>query len=134
VAEPVVVPPPPDPYEIAIARLGDIEREEWSSRGEVERHYESVTDALRDYLEAAEEAPARERTTTELFWSLPPRLLEGGLRRQYAAVFEAADLVKFARSRPDAPAAATFLRDARTLLARWHATAASRAESVDAIR
>lgn len=133
-AEPAVAPPTPDPYEIAVARLGEIEREEWSSRGEVARHYESVTDALRDYLEAAEEVPARERTTTELFWSLPPRLLEGGLRRRYAAVFEEADLVKFARWRPATPAATAFLHDARTLLARWHSTAASRAEKADAVR
>ena len=132
--EPVVAAALPDPYEIALARLGEIEREEWSARGDVARHYESVTDALRDYLEAAENVPARERTTSELFWSLPPRLLEGGLRQRYAAVFEEADLVKFARRRPGAADAATFLDDARTLLARWRGATAARDETVDAIR
>ncbi len=134
-AEAVAVPPLPDPYEVALARLGEIEREEWSSKGDVARHYESVTDVLRDYLHFAEEVPARERTTAELFWSLPPRLLDDGLRRQYTAVFEDADLVKFARWRPDAPAATTFLHDARSLLARWHSTAGRpEEETADAVR
>lgn len=128
------MPPEPDPYEIAVARLGEIEREEWSARGEVARHYESVTGVLRDYLEAAEAVPARERTTSEVFWSLPPRLLDGELRERYATVFEDADLVKFARRRPGAAAAAIFLDDARTLLARWRATAPAGAETADAVR
>jgi len=133
--EPEPAPPPvPDPYETALARLGAIELEEWPARGEVDRHYELVADTLRDYLEDAERVPARERTTSELFWSLPPRLLEGGLRQRYALVFEEADLVKFARRRPEEPAAATFLIDARTLLTRWRAaTRPPAAETVDAL-
>ncbi|MGH7498570.1 MAG: hypothetical protein ACREL3_06935 [Gemmatimonadales bacterium] len=132
--ESIVAPAPPDPYEVALARLGEIEREDWSARGDVARHYESVTGTLRDYLEAAEDVPARGRTTTELFWSLSPRLLEGGLRQRYAAVFEEADLVKFARRRPGAGAAATFLDDARTLLTRWRSATAGRDEIADALR
>ncbi len=132
-AEPVVVPVPPDPHEVAVARLGEIEHEGWVIRGDVARHYELVADVLRDYLEAAEGVPARERTTSEVLWSLPPRLAEGPLRRRYAAVFDEADLVKFARQRPPAAAAAGFLDDARGLLARWHA--AHRApEEADAVR
>ena len=124
VAEPETFPasPPPEPYEIAVARLGEIEREEWPERGDVARHFEAVADALRDYLEAAEDVPARERTTTELLWSLPPYLLEGALRQRYVAVFDEADLVKFARKRPGSAAAIRFLREAHALLDRWHAT------------
>jgi hypothetical protein len=132
-AEPVVIPAPPDPHEVAVARLGEIEREGWVTRGDVARHYELVADVLRDYLAAAEGVPARERTTSELLWSLPPRLVEGPLRRRYAAVFDEADLVKFARQRPPAPAAAGFLHDARGLLARWHA-AHQTPEEADAVR
>src|SRR6185312_7998178 len=87
-APPVVVeervpePVPPTAYEAALARLDQIEAEAWAARGEVARHYQAVADALRDYLEAGEELPARERTTAELLWSLPPHLAEGGLRRR----------------------------------------------------
>jgi len=131
--EPEAVPLPPDPYEVALARLQEIEREGWSTRGEVDRHYDLVTDALRGYLEEAEGIPARERTTMELRWSLPPRLLEAGLRRHYGAVFDEADLVKFARRRPADADAATFLDDARDLLGRWR-EAKGRPEAANAVR
>jgi hypothetical protein len=114
-------PPPtaPDPYETALDRLGAIEQERWAAR-DVARHYEAVADALRDYL-VAFGVPARERTTWELRWVLPPPLLAGGTRRRFEQVFEDADLVKFAHWRPDAAVAGTFLEAARDLLARWHA-------------
>jgi hypothetical protein len=135
VAEPETVPAPslPEPYEIAVARLSEIEREAWPERGDVARHYEAVADVLRDYLEAAEDVPARERTTTELLWSLPPHLLEGALRQRYVAVFDEADLVKFARRRPGSAAGTRFLREAHGLLDRWHA-ARKEAEIENAVR
>jgi hypothetical protein len=124
-------PPPPDPYEIALARLGEIERERWSAR-DVARHYEAVTDALRGYLEARG-VPARERTTSELRWLLPPGLLAGGARHRFEGVFEDADLVKFARWRPDAGTAAAFLASAREVLAGWR-SAAPAEEMTSAVR
>jgi len=133
--EPVVPPPPPppDPYTAALARLDAIESERWAARGEVARHYEAVADALRDYLEAAAGVPARERTTTELLWSLPPRLAESGLRRRVLEVLGDADLVKFAKLRPLPGEAAGYTGRARELLERWHRAAAV-SEPLDAIR
>jgi hypothetical protein len=136
-AEPVAPPPPPpappDPYTAARAQLDAIEAEAWVRQGDVDRHYEAVADALRDYLEAAEGLPARERTTTELLWSLPPRLSEGGLRRRVQEVLGEADLVKFARLRPMPGDAAGYTGRARDLLDRWH-RAAPAGEDLDAIR
>ncbi|HUF35430.1 MAG TPA: hypothetical protein VMN37_05735 [Gemmatimonadales bacterium] len=123
----------PDPYRLALERLETVERQRGAERGEVAAHYQAVSDTLRDYLEAAEAIPARERTTTELLWALPPRLTEGGLRRLAGQVLDEADLVKFARSRPAAEAAADHLREARELLRRWHEAAAS-ARDADALR
>jgi hypothetical protein len=121
---PAALPEPPpvqlDPYDIARARLDEIERERSAERGDIAEHYAGVTDALRDYLEAAHDIPARERTSTELLWTLPPRLTEGGLRRLAAEVFEEADLVKFARGRPAGDAVSAHLGEARALLRRWH--------------
>ena len=135
--EPVAPPPPPalppDPYTAALARLDAIEAERLTARGDVARHYESVADALRDYLEAEHDIPARERTTTELLWSLPPRLAEGGLRRRVQEVLGDADLVKFARLRPRPDEAAGYTTGARDLLERWH-RAARVSEEQDAIR
>ncbi len=125
---------PPDPYTARAARLDGIAAECYAERGEVDRHYEAVADALRDYLEAAEELPARERTTTELLWSLPPRLAEVGLRRRVQDVLGDADLVKFAKLRPQADDADQFVERARDLLDRWHRAAAPAAEELDAVR
>jgi hypothetical protein len=126
-------PPPPDPYARALARLDAIEREGWAAAGDVERHYEEVAEALRRYLESAEGIPAPERTTTELLWSLPPRLAEAGLRRRVQDVLGAADLVKFARRRPGPAEAAHHARAARELLERWH-RAERAAGELDAVR
>ena len=130
-AIPAAPPPPPDPYDVALARLAEIDGERWASL-DVARHYEAVTGALRDYLETLG-VPARERTTSELRWALPPGLLAGGTRRRFEDVFEDADLVKFARRRPDAAAAAAFLGQARELLVRWR-NAVTAPEALDAVR
>ena len=124
------------PYEIALARLSQIERERWPVRGEVDRHYEAVADAVRRYLEEAHGIPALERTTGELVWALPPALANGGLRDRCAALLADADLVKFARRRPDDVAAARLLRAARDLLVAWHdaAPAVPTLELADAVR
>ena len=126
-------PAPPDPYAAAAARLAAIEAEGWPARGDVERHYEAVADVLRRYLEEAEQIPALERTTTELLWALPPRLAEGGLRRRLQVMLVEADLVKFARARPQPEDAAGYGARARDLVERWH-HATPRAEELDAVR
>jgi hypothetical protein len=131
---PAAPPAPLDPYAMALERLAALEREPLAGDA-VEARYEAVADALRDYLEAAEGIPARERTTTELLWALPPRLTESGSRRLTGEVLSEADLVKFARQRPDAGAAAAHLGQARELLRRWHEAAPAAPETeADAIR
>jgi hypothetical protein len=114
---PAAAPATRDPYDIAADRLVAIERERWSVR-DVARHYAEVTDVLRDYLEA-HGVPARERTTSELRWALAPWLLAGRGRRRFEAVFDAADLVKFAHWRPGVDDAEGFLVAARALLTEW---------------
>ncbi|MDF3052948.1 MAG: hypothetical protein K0S19_1053 [Geminicoccaceae bacterium] len=101
--------------------LGSIEQRQLPLRGEIPRHYELVVDVLRDYLETAEAVPARERTTGEVVWALPPHLSADGLRENFRELLEEADSVKFARARPDLPAARRFLEQSRSLLTHWHA-------------
>jgi hypothetical protein len=115
-----------------VARLAAVERERWSER-DVARHYEAVTDVLRDYLESRG-VPARERTTSELRWMLPPGLLSDRTRRRFEDVFGDADLVKFARWRPDPGTAGAFLADARELLADWSPARPAEQAVADAIR
>jgi Protein of unknown function DUF58 len=122
------------PYTDALAALGRIEAEQWPRHGDITRHYEAVADTLRNYLEAAEAIPARERTTAELLWSLPPHLSEGELRDRFRRLLDEADLVKFARYQPAPAAAGSFLEHSRHLLDAWHAAASPQAGVTDAIR
>jgi hypothetical protein len=115
---------PPDArsaYQLALDRLAEVERARWPARGRLDLHYEAVADALRRYLEEAEGVPAPERTTPELVSTLPPFLAGDGLREASIDLLEEADLVKFARFRPEPGSAAGLLQRARALLDRWHA-------------
>jgi hypothetical protein len=130
-----VLKAPKDFYTIAQESLTSIEREEWPAHGQVARHYQAVVDVLRVYLESAESVPARERTTGEILWDLPPHFSQEGIRERFRELLEEADLVKFARYRPDEAAARRFLEQSRSLLSRWHAARVLAAnESVDALR
>jgi hypothetical protein len=123
----------PSPYQTALNRLEAIEGQCLPSQGNVAAHYDSVAQTLRQYLEAAENVDACERTTSELLWALPPYLSRAGLRDRCHDVLSDADLVKFARMRPDEATAADFLRRARGLLGAWHGARLA-GESVDALR
>jgi hypothetical protein len=112
------------PYERALERLAAVERSRLPERGELARHYELVTDALRRYLEESGAVPALELTTAELAYALPPGFAERGLRERCVRLLEEADLVKFARLVPSGEAAARLLRGARDLLDGWEAAAA----------
>jgi hypothetical protein len=124
------ISPAATPYERALHRLASVEREGWAARGDVARHYDEVTDALRRYLEEEHGIHALDRTTPELLRALPDVLSAGSLRTRCAALLDEADLVKFARLRPEPSAADAFLSRARALLAGWH-EAAERPRTVE---
>jgi hypothetical protein len=124
---------PPSPYAQALAQLERIQRERWPMRGAVARHYEEIVDALRGYLEAREGMPAREQTTEELLWALPPHLSDEGLRERLRELLDEADLVKFARLLPHTKAADLFLERSRSLLRDWHDAVMS-SQAADALR
>jgi hypothetical protein len=125
---------PAGPWEDAIASLERLASARPEGREAMAAWYAATADVLREYLESAEGLPARERTTSELLWALPPRLAESGLRRRLQGILRRADLVKFARAQPTAEDAASFLADARELLTRWHQAGAPAAEGTDAVR
>lgn len=110
VAAPVV---PPDPRARALEALDGIAAAEWPWRDPVHA-IALAAGVLRDYLAEGLPADAGALTTRELLARLAPSLngTAAGLQRTLAS----ADLVKFARVRPDADAAAAYLDDVRQLL------------------
>jgi hypothetical protein len=118
-----------DPYDAALARLAQLDRDGGAPPHHVDRHYAAVAETLRRYLAEAHGVPAPERTTGELMRVLPRMLGEAGRRERLEALLGEADLVKFARVRPDARTAERFAGQARALLDEWHAAAAKEADS-----
>ena len=85
-------------------------------RGELKTHYVGVTETLRRYLEDRYGIPALESTTDELRPRLQEISLESILASRALAILEEADLVKFAKARPEAAAARTLLPRVRDLI------------------
>ncbi len=124
IAEASAAPPPAaptnDPYQEAKLRLQEIEESGWAADGDRARQYVAVSDVLRAYLEAAHGVPAPRRTSGELIRVLPAALTPDGLGARFTTLLAEADLVKFARARPEAAAADDAVRSARLLLDAWH--------------
>ncbi len=102
-SEPVLAPGLP-PRERALAALDRVRELGLLEAGEVKAFYTLVTDAVREFIEAVEPRWSRDLTTSELLGLLPGEVEEGA-RERLGDLLQAADLVKFARRRPD-PAAA----------------------------
>lgn len=112
------------PYETALAA---IDRAAHTAPDDVEHVYETVSAALRAYIDARLGVPAVHRTTWELVGVLPAPFTEDG-GGDARALLNEADLVKFARLRPDARRGVAYAARARTLVERWE----SRARELDA--
>ncbi len=127
-AEPI--PPPRGPFDAALARLASIEAAARQSGNGVIPLYTEVASVLRDCLLAAGAIPHQGLTTGELSQCLPPALAADGMRDRCEAVLGEADLVKFARVRPDLAAAGGHVVRTRALLEAWR----SAAGATDALR
>jgi hypothetical protein len=113
-ARPVLAPPPPmekrklrPAWEIALEELDRIAKAGYVERGELKVHYVEVSDTLRRYLEDRYGIPALESTTEELRPRLGEISLDALVASRVLAILREADLVKFAKARPEAEAART---------------------------
>ena len=104
---------PPD--FVALRRLDEIERMNLVEVGEFKRHYTLVIDTLRKYIEKRYRVFSMDRTTDEVLFCLKGRRIEvEGLE----SVLREADLVKFAKYRPDVGTARKVIDSARSVVAR----------------
>ncbi len=113
----VVVPPKPElpPDFVALRRLDEIERMGLLDKGEIKKHYTLVVDTLRTYVEKRYGVLAMDETTEELLADLNrSQIAVDGLE----SVLREADLVKFAKHRPEIPAANGLVDLVRGIVAR----------------
>ena len=113
----VVAPSKPElpPDFVALRRLDEIERLRLLQKGEIKKHYSLVIDTFRTYLERRFGILAMDETTDEILFDLRRTRVEiDGLE----AILSEADLVKFAKHRPDIPVAEGLIDLVRGIVAR----------------
>lgn len=117
------------PEEEALAALQELEREELPARGRMKEHYARLSLILRTWVERRTPVTAVESTTDEIRDAFDRRPV---LPREEAAallaLFDAADLVKFARHDPGPGPAGEALAAARS----WVERAAARRAAAEA--
>jgi hypothetical protein len=90
------------PHEIAYQALDELEDSGLLQRQEVKEYHIRVSEIIRSYVEGRYEIYALEMTTGELVDQLWRAGIEGDLLDRFKLFMERADLVKFAKARPNA--------------------------------
>lgn len=126
--EAVVIPS--GPFDTALARLAELEAASIASGNGIVPLFDEVADVVRTALVQVGALPHQGLTTPEVPPRLPPALAAGDLARRCEALLGDADLVKFAKVRPDRDAASTHVNRARSLLEAWRDAAGG----ADAVR
>ncbi|MFO7260449.1 MAG: hypothetical protein DIU52_004800 [bacterium] len=121
------------PRERALAALDRARRLGLLEAGEVKAFYTLIADAVREYLEAVEPRWGRDLTTSELLALLAGEMDESQ-RERLGEVLHAADLVKFARRRPDASVAIAEWQAARDWVASFERPLAGAGVAAEAER
>jgi len=95
------------PYDRAILELKNLEKSKYLIQDEYKQYYSELTDIVRSYLEEDVNVSALESTTDELITKLELLRDAGELKieddtlQQFKRILQTADLVKFAKSKPD---------------------------------
>ncbi len=104
VAEPIVTETVDDrpPHVIALTELEEIEQADLVGAGQFQQHYTRISETTRRYLEREFQLTAMEETTYELQKSLEKNSpLDKGLQKYLIGLLQEADVVKFAKIRPN---------------------------------
>jgi hypothetical protein len=86
------------PHETAFEALEKLRAEQLAEKGELKAYYTAIADIIRIYIEGRYGVPATQLTTTELVRDLRPS--SGPFTERFGSLFNACDLVKFAKYVP----------------------------------
>lgn len=100
-ARPKKLPPPPLPWETALAELRRVEADRLLESERYEEHLDRVSDALRAYLGHRYGFDGLESTTRELLRQLMEKASDFPFEREVRTILHRADLVKFAKKPPE---------------------------------
>lgn len=100
-AAPIIPPPPPrHPYDMAMEKLSELERDNLFRDGRGRDFFFRLSDVLREYAEGRYGLLALERTTAELEREFGPRYASESARNDFLTLLRACDMVKFAKAEP----------------------------------
>jgi len=115
VKEEIILPP----HVVALKKLAHLGDEKLWQRGEVKRYQSELTYIIREYLEGRYSIAALESTTSEIIGQLKTTLTDPSHQSSLQRILQVADLVKFAKAKPDEGLHASFLNEAKGFV---HAT------------
>lgn len=101
------------PHEIAFEELAQIEGLNLPPQQRFKEHYTLVSDVLRQYIEKSFQIPMLDRTTGEIRRSLKLAPFSQDNKRLLIGLLNEADLVKFAKVKPETSQAEDYLGKAR---------------------
>lgn len=116
--------PEPEPVDtrpahlIALEALDALEAKQLWQKGQFKLYHTELSDILRSYLERRYEVAAHERTTREIAAQLRALAMPEEARETLLTTLRLADVVKFAKYRPEAPENEQVLRNARNFVER----------------
>lgn len=110
------VPPPRPAHEVAFEKLRVLEDAKYWQQGAVKKYYSELTDIVREYLERRYDVQALESTTDEILEGLKKVDFEENLWEKLKGMLQTADLVKFAKARPNIESHSEYLKDAKEMV------------------
>lgn len=99
--EPVRIEVPIPPDEVALGRLSELDGKKLWQAGQIKHYQSELTHIIRWYLEEKFRVPALESTTTEILKSLDSDHITMEQRSDLDHILNMADLVKFAKAKPE---------------------------------
>nr|WP_238934445.1 hypothetical protein [Aurantibacter crassamenti] len=114
------------PYDRALLELKNLENSKYLIQDEYKQYYTELTDIVRSYLEEDVHVSALESTTDQLIEKLEMRRDAGELKlddetlKQFKQILETADLVKFAKSKPETSVAENHRKSIEQIVIKTH--------------
>ncbi|MGA2090218.1 MAG: hypothetical protein ABSH12_01995 [Endomicrobiales bacterium] len=102
---PVPEEPRVPPYQLALERLAKLKQSTLVTEGKIQEFYVVLSDIIRDYLSGLYDIETRDMTTGEIYAQLRAKETDKKKLGTIKSFFDACDLVKFAKYRPDESAA-----------------------------
>lgn len=108
--------PPLPAHTLALQKLQQLDEAKLWQKGEVKAYYSEVTEIIREYIENRYEVQALEQTTDEIIENLKETDLNEQWVNTLRKMLYLADLVKFAKAKPDAEQHVEYFKNSRDLV------------------